>query len=260
MLYDVRNNHFVFKHSLDENPAYLNKKYKEHFHPEYELLYFIRGDASFYIEGEKYEIRPNFLIFVKPGEYHYVEVNSSKAYERIVIRFNKNYIKKSLKDKIDSLGRVYSIWNSPLEEEIKRLDPYYEHFSSNAMDVFTSALNIILNYLVKADNLKQISLYTNERLETVINYIHSNLVEIQTVDDIGRNVYMSRSILYELFSKEIGIPIMCFVRTQKCILAKNLMENGETPTEVYNKAGFKDYSSFYRAFLKTFNKKPSEAI
>jgi len=51
---------------------------------------------------------------------------------------------------------------------------------------------------------------------------------------------------------------MSYVRTQKCILAKNLIDNGQLPTAVYTSCGFKDYSSFYRAYIKVFGRKPSE--
>lgn len=258
MSFDVRKDNIVFKHTIDTESFNSSANYKEHFHTEYEILYFLHGDAEFYIEDEKYEVKPGFLLFIKPGEYHYIKLLSNKPYERIVIRFNKGDVNKDLQDKIDDLARVYSIWNSPLEDALKRLDIYYEHLQDfDIFNLFLNNLNIVLAYLIKAENLKQLSVYVNKDLEVVLNYIHENLVNINTVIDIEKHVYLSRSILYELFSKEMGIPIMSYVRTQKCMLAKNLIENGEHPTSVYFKCGFNDYSSFYRTYIKVFNKKPS---
>lgn len=45
---------------------------------------------------------------------------------------------------------------------------------------------------------------------------------------------------------------MSYVRTQKCILAQELLTRGEPATSCYLDCGFNDYSSFYRSYLKVF--------
>ena len=40
--------------------------------------------------------------------------------------------------------------------------------------------------------------------------------------------------------------------------AKNFISNGMHPTKVYFECGFKDYSSFYRAYIKKYGTSPSE--
>ena len=41
-------------------------------------------------------------------------------------------------------------------------------------------------------------------------------------------------------------------------MCKNAIMNGLNITDVFNKYGFKDYSSFYRAFKKEFGLSPKE--
>ena len=51
---------------------------------------------------------------------------------------------------------------------------------------------------------------------------------------------------------------MNYVRTQKCIAARRLLQEGTSAAETADRLGFIHYSSFYRDYRQTFGIAPSE--
>ena len=51
MEFDVRSGNYTFKHTLTQKPDLNEERFKEHYHVLYELLYFIKGDASFRVRN-----------------------------------------------------------------------------------------------------------------------------------------------------------------------------------------------------------------
>ena len=68
---------------------------------------------------------------------------------------------------------------------------------------------------------------------------------------------MSRSTVQKHISDYMQTPIMSYVRTQKCLLARQLLQEGHSATEACMQCGFQDYSTFYRAYCNEFGISPS---
>ena len=46
MEFDIRQDSYTFKHSFSEKPDLSQERFREHFHREYEFLYFVSGDSQ----------------------------------------------------------------------------------------------------------------------------------------------------------------------------------------------------------------------
>ena len=102
--------------------------------------------------------------------------------------------------------------------------------------------------------------FVNKDIRTIVHYIDRHLHEIHTVDDISEAIHMSRSSIYKAFAQQFDTPIMSYVRTQKCMVARSLLSEGVSATEVSEQLGFNHYSSFYRDYSKVFNCSPSDTV
>ena len=69
---------------------------------------------------------------------------------------------------------------------------------------------------------------------------------------------MSKSALYKIFTAQFKTPVMTYVRTQKCMLARDLIHDGISATEAAEKLGFTHYSSFYRDYMHVFGAAPTK--
>ena len=83
-------------------------------------------------------------------------------------------------------------------------------------------------------------------------------ITVDYVEEIARALHMSKSALYKVFTRQFKTPIMTYVRTQKCMLARDLIHDGMSATEAAEKLGFAHYSSFYRDYIQVFGSPPTE--
>ena len=261
MPFDLRKNNYTFKHSCSfEEPDNETGSFREHFHSLYELLYFIGGDADYKIRHRQYRLRPHTLLVVKPGELHHVLIKSADVpYERFVVRFDEADLPGGLRSLIRRLDSVYSIRDTPLSEAFFHLDRLQATLpvTEAAFYAMRWQLNIILTYLCSSDALRRNADMVNEEVHRITDYIETHLTDIHTTEDLCNGLHMSRSGLHKIFSTGFDMPVMTYVRTQKVTLAHALLSDGYPPTEIPEKCGFQDYSSFYRAYTRLYQAPPS---
>ncbi len=249
---------YVFRHINDEAPTPGTDELGWHYHSCYELLYFLRGGADYRIEQSRYTLRPHNLLVIKPGQYHTMLVTSPKRLDRIVIHFDDQSLSEGMRNALHAMSDVYCIPGTRLSEEILMVDTYQKDLESGLnKDILFNQLNIILAFLCNMEGMCQPADHIDHGAEQIISYIHSNLPTIHTLEDICQNVHMSRSTVQKLISDYLQTPVMSYVRTQRCILAKKLLQTGASATEVAMQCGFSDYSTFYRAYKNVFGIAPS---
>lgn len=260
MVFDIRDGNLTYKHIVDERPLAERENFREHFHTDYELLYFLHGDAEFIIEQNSYRLRPHSLLVIKPGEHHNLVVKSdNKYYERMVLRFNSADVPESVDRLLQGLASVYDIAGTRLSELFFQLDTHCEQIEGPLItELLKSARMEILIYLCCRRNTVQKAEFVNEYIGQIIAFIDRNLVAIRSLDNIAASLHLSRSTINRLFYAQVNVPVMSYVRTKKCMLAHSMLLSGLSPTIVSERCGFNDYSSFYRAYLKVFRHAPSE--
>ena len=258
MGFDIRKGNYLFKHSLDLEPDNNRENFKEHYHSSYELLYFIKGKADFTLRQQIYHLQNHSLLLIKPGDYHNILIKERVPYERVVIRFSPNDIPATLNSKLSASSNVFEIQNSLLERELLHLDKYADILDLPVKEhIFFSELIIILCLLTTSDNLRKKEDKINTSVARIIECIDSDLVGIQTIEDIASKLRMSPSTINKAFIKHMQTPVMSYVRTQKCMLAKNLMLAGVPANEAALQTGFEYYSTFYRAYKSVFGVSPT---
>ena len=100
----------------------------------------------------------------------------------------------------------------------------------------------------------------DRRILTIMDYINSHLMEEITVDAIAEACYISRYHLMHLFKGETGYTLFDYISEKRLALARDLLKAGTPVTEACFGSGFKNYSTFFRAYKKHFHVSPSEAV
>lgn len=261
MIFDLRNSSYTFKHAVDLQPKADSDQELEHFHTSYEFLYFIHGDAELVIQHHTFKVKPSNLLVIKPGEFHYIDANPSVMYERFVIRFDDSHLPDHYKAALKKLGTVYNLQDTALPACFGQMDKLYDKSSfDNSIFILVSLLNIMIA-LICNENLQRISSeQKDEDIRSIVSFINQNLVSITCIQDISNGLHMSGTSLQQKMQYQLHTSVMSYVRTQKCMLAHDLMQQGVPPTSVYLRCGFSDYSTFYRAYKKIFKISPSDTI
>lgn len=101
-----------------------------------------------------------------------------------------------------------------------------------------------------------------EFLKKVMDYIELNIMETTlNVEDLAREVFMSRTTLYRKIKALTNKTTVEFIRTVKLKRAAQLLKsNSYTVKEVTYMAGFNDIDYFRKCFKELYNKTPTEYI
>lgn len=268
-LYQIHNN-FSFHHSIDKDFYDCSI----HIHDGYELYYFISGDVTYYIEGTSYKLHPNDLLLINPTELHRPLLGSKCIYERKIINFNKSFLQeinfqdynlfKCLDERISGKNNLipsYDVLSNKINLLIESIGKCTGNHPSQALlkKTYLIQLLIALNNIV--DNNKNDSLIlnkSNERVDSIIQYINDNLDSNLSLGVLEDKFYVTKFYLCHKFKEITGFTLNEFITYKRIMKARELIKLNYPLTEIHKLVGFSDYSNFYKAFKKANGISPKE--
>ena len=233
----------------------------KHFHDFYELYVFVSGEGYYTIESNVYQLRPYDAFLIQPAQYHFLTLTNTTHYERILIWFSDKDVPSSLLDSFGNKNIYVNIKDKPILNNLF-FGPYWDTFSTYSrsdLEILSQLkLKEFLIHLKNTDTLSSASEHVsiNPIVKKALKYINENLSEDLNIKKIADAVFVSCSYLSHLFQNTCKISIMEYVRQKKILAAKELIKSGCTPTEVFKKYGFNNYSTFYRNFKKHYSVSP----
>lgn len=235
-----------------------NSHFRLHSHDEYEIFMFIEGDSRYIVEDKVYTLEPGDVLIIRKHEMHRIFHNSQTKYDRFVIMVSpqffieKNCIEyeeaflenmKHKGNKIDSR----TVYSSGLYDAIMRLKKYSHDFTCCYSPVTDSVIVEILYIINKTVSFSNPDL-KNSQVMNVISYINSNYTQEISLDSLAEKFFISKYHLCRIFREATGHTIHSYIRSKRLIYASELIKNGKNMTEAAMLSGFKNYSSFYRAY------------
>jgi AraC-like DNA-binding protein len=259
LLFEYSGNDLYCKHEITYSPP-CNAFYM-HTHRQYELIYFINGDASHVIEDRKYKLKRGDLILIRPSKYHFIEINSSVEYERYSILFDEKLIDIDEVSMVSDNFEVINISSNAIADGIiRKLDFYREGLSDSS---FAQILVLLLKELFYNIGIEQSRADVSEAdvlspiLSKALQYINENIMTLKSISEVAANLFVTESYLFRLFKKELHQTPKKYVTDKRMILAHKMISLGERPMAVSEKCGFGDYTTFYRAYRQFFGYAPS---
>lgn len=265
----IYDNDFTLFHSIDHRV--INSQFKLHTHDNYvEVLLFLEGNADFYVEGNVYHLEPGDIILVHPNEFHRVVHKTSGYYERIVLFINNRFFLrnncKGFKDAFanrnfgeHNIIRHNSFENTELSEIIKRMDKYASSKNCNMMIVKNTLIEFL--YVLSQQNLARIkNTPFDNNIRNIVVYINNHLLEDFDLEKLANKFFMSKYHLCRIFKKNTGFTINQYITNKRLALVKDFYENGMSLSDASVRAGFKSYSSFYRAYVKEMGGAPKKSL
>ena len=254
---------FTFHHTLSEHPD--PREFERHCHSRFELMYVMQGSGRYIVEGTQYCLRPHSLILFCPQQYHYVEPDSGHAYERCVLHFDESSLAAEDVDVLHRLDETLTAGQYFPEEELPApVGSLFERMCrACSMDGEMQArlFRLLLTEVLLA--LRSSSPCTEpETVETLgaraVHYLNEHLTEQINLEELAREFFVSKYYLCRAFKAHNGISVVGYVTGKRVALARRLMARGETASSAAYRAGFGDYSSFFRAHKKVLGRAPTE--
>ncbi len=260
---------FKIFHLVDNNLGEIDF----HYHDFHKVLIHLSGNTSYSIEGQTFDLQPNDIVFVSAGEVHRPIFHDNSTYERIIIYISKEFLAEySHEDNDLSLCfrnamengshvlRLRSFKNSPVSSLVGKLihsldDKAYAN--ELLMQVLFLEFMIELNRASLENEVVYISTsYAGTKINTIIQFINEHLAEDLSVDSIATRFYLSRYYLMHTFKDETGYTIGNYITMKRLSVAQSLIDAGTPIASASEQAGFGTYSTFLRAYKKTYGTSP----
>lgn len=238
-----------------------------HSHDSYELYLFLNGDCEYIVEGVTYPLHPNDLIIINDSEMHRVRHKTAAHYERQVINISRRFFedmqcpeleKIFLEKKIGKNSKLDSLQveHSGLLDAFKRFGRYYENAPDNR--ILLSGVLVEILYILNNMDISSRDAAENKQVNGIIDYINSNICDELNLRDIADRFYISKYHLCRIFKAETGLTVNKYINLKRIMLVKKYCADGMNISRACMEAGFSNYSTFYRSYVKEFNRKPKE--
>lgn len=244
-------------HKLVKTPD--TRVYQNHIHNHCEILLFVRGNADYNIDGQRFCPSPYDLLFIPAATYHYLIPTAAIPYENYVIGITPDFMTAAQYEKLFSPPYMIRIKeDSELRGFFKRLDDYAERYSNEDFHACASAVvrEIITYCAYRKDALHSVHSGSPAHIDKIVGYVSVHLTEPLSASIIARELLLSRSYVQNLFSAYMHIGLKTYIMQKKIYAAHHDLENGIPPGVVAEKYCFGDYSGFYRLYKKTFSRPP----
>ena len=247
-----------------------------HHHDFYEIFFLISGEVTYSIESKHYMLIPGDILLINPKELHQPKIGQVKQpYERMVVWINKSYLESFSKhidgislcfDSIDSkhsnlvrMGTekqhsILKLMNSILKEEEKNL--YGSEIIRNCL---MGQLLVEINRIVRdRPNIYNPQDKGSALANEVVTYINEHYNEKISLDDLAAKFYISKYHLSHEFNRVVGTSVYRYIIQKRLLIAKQMLLDRVSPTDVFQKCGFGDYANFYKAFKAEYGISPKE--
>ena len=77
---------------------------------------------------------------------------------------------------------------------------------------------------------------------------------------LAEKFYMSKFYICRCFRNATGLTIHEYIRRKRLTKVRELKNTGKSISEAALEAGFHDYSSFYRAYVKEYGNQPRKDL
>lgn len=224
------------------------------------LLLTISGEGRLLYRGNQYSLTQGTCMLIDPRRFHeYCSVGD--RWEFKYLHFDGALTDQYLSYIEDHAGTVFSLSKDEFFQMERTLNHILDLTAGNEVHDYPGISGLIYNLLVlllthsrEGSDIGSVGIKT---ISGAVAYIRKNYKEDIRTDDIARAVNLSRSYMSELFTHTFGISPHEYVVQFRLSIAKNLLMNSSfSITEIAEQTGFRDVSSFSRAFKRQIGISP----
>ena len=235
-----------------------------HYHRNYiEIIFMVRGNVVYSAGGVNYNLKGSDIFFTPVNIPHYRKTGGMCEFYSYQLNtgdpsflfLGKNWA-ESLRN---SLGELETGIIRGLDIPKKYLAEMFTLLSSASSDdkyCGVAKLASILHKIIKTRSKTQDSLSAD--IEKTVNLIRANLYEQINLQSLAKEAGLSLPRFKQKFHEQLGMPPRMFINMQKVEIAKKLLSQGKSVTDIAFHLGFNSSSYFSTVFRKFTTVSPSE--
>ncbi|BEU87040.1 AraC family transcriptional regulator [Selenomonas sp. TAMA-11512] len=249
-----------------------------HYHDYYEIIIYLGDTPATFIHKETAAKRPvhmGDILLIDIFDGHMLDARGNEQSARFSVGISPEYIKLcsansvSLKNLFSRSNKGYPVFRPSMWEFQKYVNLIQQYRSSSfekADIVYKQGIvHQMLAFLYEDfyHDGKE-SIVDDQKAHIVretIGYIHEHISEDLRLDKIAAKMQYSKQHLASIFKEITHTTLNSYIAEKRITTAIAMMKNGPIPlTEVAEKIGFLNYSTFFKAFKKVTGVSPKEYI
>ena len=241
-------------------------------HNFWECVYIIKGEALVSGNERVYNLAQGSIIFHKPLELHKFIVNSPEGARLFIFSFSaEGPLTAYLEEKVFELSDFQKGIMAELLAFLRArtdqgslaagtpcsyLEPF--HTQPTYPQMLASWLQQLMLSLAEAGAVSSVSSAPDVLIfRNAISYLNSNIHRQPSVPEIALFCNVSQASIKRIFDRYAGMGIHKYLLKLKIKAAAELLQAGETVSNVAEKLGFNSQSYFSRAFRRETGLMPS---
>lgn len=248
---------------------------KSHSHDYYEFYFFLQGTITMYINKRPFYLKLGDVVVIPPDVRHYaVSTDPAVPYRRFVFWISKDYYEQLcelsedygfiVSHTLQNMHFVYpndSINFNIIQSKLFQLleEIHYERFGrTSKISLCVSDLILYLNRMAYEQHIPKKSRKNLKLYENLIIYIEGHIDEDLSLEHLANVFYVSKFHIAHIFKENLGLSIHQYITKKRLAMCRDAILGDGNISKSFLQYGFKDYSSFYRAFKKEYGMSPKE--
>ena len=255
----------------EDKASKVNTHVALHTHEGYEIMLFLEADAKFVVEDRVYPVEPYDMIIIRQNELHCFYRHVPAPYRRVILGVDKLFFQENncpeyekiflnTEKNVDNKIPAKVVKSSGLLDAFMRYQKYSKDYTLSQETPVLKSIIIEILYLMNNCSEFAESDHVKGSMKSVIIYINDHYWKDITLDDLCNRFYLSKPYLCKAFQKSTGLTINGYIRKKRLGKVKELKAQGMSISDAAVKAGFRNYTAFYRAYKNEYGKSPKKDL
>jgi AraC-like DNA-binding protein len=235
--------------------------YGKHAHEELSIGVTTEGIQEFYCNGSMFRSQPGDIILFNPDDVH-----TGNPGDKDVLKYTMLYL---------DTERLYPLIECASKKNIIDYRILKNHFrDSNLRSLLLYSTSLISTHLEREHYLYKIAVKLSKilgkyqpiqlrhnkdtALLSVRDYIHDNITEEITIDDLSRVVNISKYHFIRVFREQFGMSPHQYILNYRINRVREALKGGMPITHIAHEYGFFDSSHLNRHFKRTYGLTPRQ--
>lgn len=248
-----------------------NPNDEHHFHKELELIFVLKGQVTYLLDGKKYILNEHDLFYVNSLDMHSV---FSEPTENIVLSFKintyffdayydnfSNYIfefDENINNKDNATyNNLISVIAKLVLSNIKQEVNYKLDSLNSVIEIALILVQNVNHEIVNRDSNK---VYKQDRIYNMIKYIENNYTDSSiSLHSISKEMHLTPQYVSKFFKENLTIGFIDYVNKLRINNSlSSLLKTKKSILDIAIEYGFNDHKSYNRIFKKEFGMTASE--
>ncbi len=264
----MRNRSFYI-HEADENNTILMKN--PHLHQDYEIYYLLEGERYYDIQGQKFKVKENQLVFIDKNMLHQTKQKKGVSHKRIVLNFHGQFLSDGaqglLKKLFEQGPHVVTIPKSMVRKINQLFTDLLKEYQKDTPESYLYFQSLLTQLLIDSRRMLESQqfvssarpLTSKHHVSNLLTYIHSHYHRELSLSMLASQFHLNEHYISRVFKRVTGYSFTEYVNRLRVAEAERLLNETDGSVQVIAKqVGYKTNVHFHRVFKKIKGISPNQ--